>query len=147
MSEQLCGSDVWRPIFFRAGGLHYMKMDSASSRILNVNVGILGHIDSGKTSLGISPLRISTSSFSSQLLIASAQLNIHFFLQLSTTNSLRPTDITQPALFRHTFPRPPWINIPKAQSAGSRWILGFQASLYGFPIAFFIYPMTSSSLL
>lgn len=54
-----------------------MKMDSASSRILNVNVGILGHIDSGKTSLGISPLRISTSSFSSQLLIASAQLILH----------------------------------------------------------------------
>lgn len=104
-------------------------MDSGSSRILNVNVGILGHIDSGKTSLGIH------------------LANIHFFLQLSTTNSLRPTDITQPALFRHTFPRPPWINIPKAQSAGSRWILGFQASLYGFPIAFFIYPMTSSSLL
>jgi len=52
-----------------------MKMDSASSRILNVNVGILGHIDSGKTSLGTSPLRISTSSFSSQLLIA--QLILH----------------------------------------------------------------------
>ena len=35
----------------------------------------------------------------------------------------------------------------RGESAGSRWILGFQASLYRFPIAFFIYPMTSSSLL
>lgn len=34
--------------------------DAKQHRVLNVNVGILGHIDSGKTSLGASSLRYAT---------------------------------------------------------------------------------------
>lgn len=37
-----------------------MGGDDAKHRVLNVNVGILGHIDSGKTSLGASSLRYAT---------------------------------------------------------------------------------------